>query len=159
MKWLSIDSPFYQSFSRGLCGISNYTKPPYGLCLNWKSNNSNRALLFCGWCCKVLRPGGKISDASPALCAVAVAALGLAGLWANIAKGWSSGPAEDCHEAINNLALPIWHQLLFSTVNPARVPRMDWCLVFCSVHSQGTCCLGCLYLMYHVVFLCMGRLV
>lgn len=102
-------------------------------------------------------PGGKTSAPSLALCAAVAAALGLAGLWADVAKGWSSDPAQDCCEAINSLALPTWHQLPWP-VNSAGVPRMDWCLVLCSVHSQGTCCLGCLYLTHHMVFLCVGRL-
>jgi len=54
-----------------------------------------------------------MSAPSPAPCAAVVAASGLAGPWANITEGWSSGPAEDGSETINSLALTIWHQLLF----------------------------------------------
>lgn len=42
---------------------------------------------------KVPWPGGKTSALSLALCAAVAAASGLAGLWADVAKGWSSGPA------------------------------------------------------------------
>lgn len=55
-------------------------------CVYWKSNYICGALLFFGWCFKVLRPEGTVSAPCPALCAAAVVVLGLAGLWADSIK-------------------------------------------------------------------------